>query len=150
MEPLLHWISEHGFDLIGSAGIVASFGFTAVSFRKDGSSRRVANLLTLATAHRQIWSELYDRPDLGRILKRSPNLIREPVTEEESLFVNFLLQHLNATWQAMNEGEFRTKQGIQRDIREFFLLPIPRAVWEKSKAYHDTEFVRFVDRCRVA
>lgn len=145
MEILLHWVREHGFDLLGSVGIIASLGFTTLSFRKEESSRRIGNLLTLTAAHRDIWSQLFNRPDLARILEPNPDLIKKPVTDEEDLFVTFLLLHLNATWQAMEEGVFRTRQAVTRDIRWFFSRPIPRSVWEKSKEFQDEDFVRFVE-----
>ena len=148
MEILLHWVKEHGFDLLGSVGIIASLGFTAFSVRKDESSRRIGNLLTLTAAHRDIWTQLFTRPELGRILEAIPDLTQKPVTNEEALFVTFLVLHLNATWQAMEEGVFRTRQAVARDIRWFFARPIPKSVWEKSKAFQDVEFAHFVEECR--
>jgi hypothetical protein len=32
------------------------------------------------------------------------------------------------------------------DVREFFSLPLPRAVWEKTKKNRNRRFVRFVER----
>ena len=148
MEILLHWIENHGFDLVGVIGIIASLGFTAFSFKKDESSRRIGNLLALTSAHRDIWSQLFSRPELARILETEADLVRKPVTNEEALFVTFLLMHLNSTWQAMEEGVFRTRQAVARDIRWFFARPIPKSVWEKSKAFQDPAFVRFVEECR--
>ncbi len=148
MEILLHWIKEHGFDLVGVVGIMASLGFTTISFRKDESSRRIGNLLALTSAHRDIWSQLFTRPELARILETDVDLVRKPVTNEESIFVTFLVLHLNVTWQAMEEGVFRTRQAVVRDIRWFFARPIPKSVWEKSKAFQDPKFVRFVEESR--
>ena len=148
MEILLHWVREHGFDLLGAVGIIASLGFTAFSVRKEESSRRIGNLLALTAAHRDIWTQLFTRPELGRILEALPDLTQKAVTNEEALFVTFLVLHLNATWQAMDEGMFRTRQAVARDVRWFFSRPIPRSVWDKSKAFQDPEFVRFVEDCR--
>lgn len=148
MEILLHWIREHGFDLVWVVGIIASLGFTALSFRKDESTRRIGNLLALTTAHRDIWTNLYQRPELTRVLDAQADLIWQPVTDQEALFVTFLVLHINATWQAMQEGVFRTRQAIAEDIRWLFSLPIPKAVWEKSKLLQDEDFVRFVEKCR--
>ena len=107
---------------------MASLGFTAISFRKDESSRRIGNLLALTSAHRDIWSQLFTRPELDRILETDVDLVRKPETNEESLFVTFLVLHLNATRQAMEEGVFRTRQAVARDIRWFFARPIPKSV----------------------
>jgi hypothetical protein len=148
MEIVLHWISEHGFDLLGSFGLIASLAFTTLSFRKDESSRRIGNLLELTAAHRDIWSQLFVRPELARILEPDVDLVMRPVTNEEALFMTLLLLHLNATWQALDEGVFRTRQAVARDIRWFFSLPIPKSVWEKSKAFQDPAFAQFVEECR--
>ena len=145
---IYHWILGHGFDLLGSIGIIASLGFTAVSARQDDRSRRIGNLLALTAAHRDIWTQLFNRSELARILEADPDLERRPVTNEEALFVTFLLLHLNTTWQAMEEGVFRTRQAVARDIRWFFSRPIPRSVWEKSKSFQDEDFARFVEECR--
>lgn len=147
MEILLHWIGEHGFDLLGATGIVCSLLYTARSFRADETSRRIANLLTLTTAHREIWTTLYTRPEIKRVLDPKADLYRKPMSDEEALFVTLLLLHLNATWQATKEGVFRTKQAIEEDIRWFFSLPIPKAVWERSKMLQDSDFVEFVEQC---
>jgi hypothetical protein len=32
------------------------------------------------------------------------------------------------------------------DAGEFFSLPLPRAVWEKTKKFRNPRFVRFVER----
>ena len=36
--------------------------------------------------------------------------------------------------------------GLESDIKDFFNLPVPRTVWNKSKALRDIEFVRFVEQ----
>jgi hypothetical protein len=38
-------------------------------------------------------------------------------------------------------------QGLQKDIRDFFMLPIPKAVWEKIKPFQDGDFIVFVESC---
>jgi len=38
--------------------------------------------------------------------------------------------------------------GLKKDVREFFSLPIPRAVWNEMKSYQDSDFVRFVEEAR--
>ena len=145
MELLLHWIREHGFDLLGAGGIVASLSFTGLAFRKDEQARHVSNLLAIVAAHREIWSELYSRPELARVLDARVNVALAPVTTEEALFVSFLLNHLNASFQAAKAKMFAPVGAMEHDIRSFFSLPTPRAVWEKSRALQDEDFVAFVE-----
>lgn len=146
MEQLLHWVTGHGFDLLGAGGIIASLCFTAVSFRNEDKSRRIANLFAITEAHRNIWTQIYSRPALARVLQPKPNLREHPVTDEEALFITFVLLHLSATYRAMREGMFKTQQAIEGDIRWFFALPIPKSVWFASKSLLEPDFVEFVDR----
>ena len=39
-------------------------------------------------------------------------------------------------------------EGFRRDIAQFFSLPVPRDVWEKSKVLQNDDFVAFVESCR--
>lgn len=146
----LHWIADHGFELLQAVGIIGSLGFTAAAFRQDDRSRRISNLLTLTAEHRDIWTQVYRRPSLTRVLTPQVDLIRNPITNEEALFVTFLILHLAATYHAIREGLFETRQALDRDIQWFFSLPIPRRVWESSKGFQDEEFVRFVEQSRQA
>jgi hypothetical protein len=36
---------------------------------------------------------------------------------------------------------------LRRDVAQFFSLPIPRAVWEKTKVTQNDDFVAFVESC---
>ncbi len=74
-----------------------------------------------------------------------PNLSCKPVTVEESLFVGFLILHLNSAYQAIRNGVMDAPEGLANDIRTFFALPIPRTVWEKKRCYLDAKFVSFVE-----
>lgn len=143
---IIHWAGGHGFDLLEAVGIIASLCFTAVSFRNDDKSRRIGNLFAIVEAHRNIWTQLYTRPALVRVLQPKVNLREQPVTDEEAVFINLLLQHMSATYRAMREGMFQTQQSIEGDIRWFFALPIPKSVWFASKSLLEPDFVEFVER----
>ncbi len=136
-------------ELLQAVGIIASLGFTTAAFIKDDASRRIANLLTVTKGHRDIWSEIYRRPELSRVLKYSVDLGHHPVTDEEAIFVTFLLHHLGTIFRATRVGMFSTRQALNRDIRWFLNLPIPRHVWEESRDFLEPDFVEFVERHRV-
>ena len=40
------------------------------------------------------------------------------------------------------------QEGLRSDICSFFSLPIPQAVWEKTKLFQNDDFVEFVESCR--
>ena len=79
------------------------------------------------------------------MLDRSADLTQQPASVEEDLFVNFLILHVNSTHRAMREGMYVKPEGLQKDLRFFFSLPIPQAVWRTVRPFHDKDFVRFVE-----
>lgn len=142
---MLGLIGAHWFDLLQTAGILVGF-FTAIdSLWADTRERKIANLFALTKAHREIWSRLYDREELGRVLAWSVNLEREPATPEEELFVHTLILHLRTAFKARDLGMQFDDDAVEADIRQFFSRPIPNAVWEQTKAFQDRRFIEFVD-----
>jgi hypothetical protein len=61
------------------------------------------------------------------------------------LFVTTIVAHLSTVFRAMKHGEFVKLEGVKNDVREFFTLPIPKAVWEKLKPFQDANFAKFVE-----
>lgn len=113
--------------------------------RKDERARKIGNLIAVKQQYREIWEKLYDHPKFFRILKSEVDLKRQPITEEERLLVKFIIFNLDTIYRSMKSGVFVHLEGLQKDVREFYSLPIPKAVWEKIKPYQDAEFVRFVE-----
>src|SRR5260221_13307070 len=64
----LNWASDNWFILLQSLGIIGGLLFTAASLRLDEKTRRVGNLMAITKNHREIWTALYDRPELSRVL----------------------------------------------------------------------------------
>ena len=141
----LPWIAQHWFDLLQTVGIVGGLLFTAYAVRKDERGRRILNLIYINQQYSSIWRELYERPELSRILKKDVDLNKEPVSNEEQLFVKMLILHLDTVRRATKAGVFVKIQGLQKDVREFFAFPIPRVVWEKIKSSQDADFAKFVE-----
>lgn len=139
------WLSSHLFSLIQVIGIVGGLTFTAMSFQMDARSRKVSNLLAITKSHREIWSELYEHPELARTLEAKRDLAREPIRPEEELFVKMLILHLNSAFYASRYRELIQPEGLSRDIQEFFSLPVPRVVWDRLRPLQDKNFVRFVE-----
>jgi hypothetical protein len=121
------WLAEHWLDLAQTAGIIGGLLFTAHALRRDEKARAITNTIAVNEQYSQIWHEFYARPELARILKKDVDLNRQPVSNDEALFVKI--------------------QGLQKDIRDFLTLPIPKSVWEKIKPFQDGDFVAFVERC---
>jgi hypothetical protein len=142
------WFAEHWFDLVQTVGIVGGLFFTAAVLRSGTKTQRIANLLTITSNHREIWKEFPRRPELARVLDASADLIKQPITPDEAEFVNFVILHLSSVYYAMKDGIVIKLECLRQDVRTFFFLPLPRAVWEKSKILQNEDFVEFVETCR--
>lgn len=144
---ILGRVAEHSFDILQTVSILAGFFTAAFTIRANTRERKIANLFALTNAHREIWSLLYERKELSRVLSKSVNLRTDPVTTEEELFVHTLILHLRAAFKARELGMQFDDGAVAADVREMFVLPIPRDVWERSNVFQDSDFVAFVERC---
>ena len=142
----LNWLTHNWFTFLQSAGIIGSLVFTAMALLIDAKERRISNLFVLTKQHRDIWTQLYRRPDLARVLDPDPDLQSEPVTDEEEIFVSLLILHLSSAHAAMRVDMFKRPEGIEADIQEFFSYPIPRKIWDKLRLLQEDEFVAFVEK----
>jgi hypothetical protein len=145
----LQWVSENWFILLQSLGIIGGLVFTALSLQLDAKARRIGNLMAITKNHREIWRDLYDRPELARVLEGNLDSNQTAVTRKEEWFIRFLIAHLNTVYHALKSGVVISLEGLEKDIRWFFSLPLPKAVWEKMKPMQDKSFVEYVERCRM-
>lgn len=142
------WIATHWLDLLQSVGIVASLLFSQLSFRADAAARKVSNTFIVTAHHREIWSQIFRHPELVRVLQKKVDLEKEAVTAAEEAFVLTLIHHLSATVEAIDAGALAAPEGLRKDVRSFFSLPIPKEVWDRRKGIQDKRFVAFVERAR--
>ena len=143
----LRWITENWVTALNAVGVVGGLFFTAASFRSEARTRRIANLLAITRNHRDIWSDFYRRPELARVLDASTDLTKRPVTREEEIFVNLIILHTSSAFYAMKDKLVTKVEGLRRDVRWFFSMPIPSAVWERVKEFQNGAFVAFVEQC---
>jgi hypothetical protein len=141
------WLAEHWFDLAQTTGIIGGLLFTALALYRDEKARMITNTIAVNEQYSQIWHEFYERPELARILKKDVDLNQQPVSNDEALFVKTLLLHLDVVRRTMAAGIFVKIQGLQKDIRDFLTLPIPKYIWDKIKPFQDRDFVAFVESC---
>ena len=139
------WLTDNWFDLLQSAGIIGGFWFAAQSYRFDTKVRKVGNYFELVRHHREIWSQLYERPEIARVLDPDPDLAKEPITTEEELFVTQIILHVSGFVRATREGAVDSLDGAEIDICEFFTKPIPKSVWRKQERFQDPELANLVN-----
>ena len=142
------WFATHWFDFLQSAGIVGALVFNLVGLREQATARRVSNLITLTQQHREIWREYLRRPDLHRVREQTVDLLAFPMTPAEITFVKFIIVHLVTAYKASLLNETEELGRIAEDVREFFSLPIPAAVWETLRNVQSEDFVKFVEDSR--
>src|SRR5205085_6010001 len=140
-----NWFQDNWFTLLQSLGIIGGLFFTGVSLLIDAKVRRVGNLFEVTKQHREIWTSLYSKPELKRVIDPKADVTVASVTDEEELFVNFLILHLASNYRAGKAGMFTLRAELHADISDFFSQPIPREVWSRMKRFQDKDFVQFVE-----
>jgi hypothetical protein len=142
---IVEWISQNWFSLFSSLGIIGGLWFTAVSLRSETKTRRIANLLTITANYREIWKELFHSPELARVIDPNADVAKQPVTPQEELFVGQVISHINSVFYATNDDLVIEWEGLRRDVAQFLSLPIPKAVWIKTKLLQNQNFAAFID-----
>jgi hypothetical protein len=145
MGDMAQWFTENWFNLFSSLGIIGGLWFTAVSLRSETKTRRIANLLTITANYREIWKELFHCPELARVIDPKANLAKQPVTPQEELFVGQVISHINSVFYATNDDLVIEWENWRRDIAQFLSLPIPKAVWIKTKLLQNRDFAAFIE-----
>ena len=139
------WISQNWFNLLSVAGIICSLWFAAVSLRSETKTRRVANLLAITANHREVWKEFFGKPELARVIEPSADVRTQPVTPAEEFFVNMVISHTSSVYEALKDELVIKQENLRRDIKSFFSLPVPNAVWTKSKLLQNQDFAAFIE-----
>ena len=139
------WISQNFFNLFSAAGIIGGLWFTAISLRSETKTRRVANLLTITANHREVWKEFFGKPELARVIEPSANVEKQPVTPAEEFFVNMVISHTSSVYEALKDDLVIKQENLRRDVKSFFSLPVPNAVWTKTKLLQNQDFAAFID-----
>jgi hypothetical protein len=142
---VLEWISQNWFNLFSSAGIIGGLWLTAVSLRSETKTRRIANLLTITANHREVWKELFTSPELARVIDPAVNLVKNPVTPAEKYFVSMIISHTSSVYEALKDELVTEQEGLRRDVKVFFSMPIPKAVWNNTKLLQNQDFAAFIE-----
>jgi hypothetical protein len=153
MGAFSSWVDGNWFNLIQTVGIMGSLCLTAVASNqqakasnREAKSKEVENLLTIAEQHQELWRGVAQRKDLERIFQPDGNALAKQATVVEMEFLNSVIVHFQTGWWIAKGGGITTLEEIREDARSFFTLPLPHAVWEKTKQSRNREFVRFIDR----
>jgi hypothetical protein len=146
MGGIHSWVEFNWFNLIQTAGIMGSLWLTAAAAAREAKAREIENLLTIGQHHRELWSGAYQRPELQRIFQANSDALAIPPKVAEEEFLNLVIVQYQITWSIAKTGGLVTLKELAADMRGFFSLPLPHAVWEKTRDYRNQQFVRFVER----
>ena len=145
------WIYQNWFNIF-TVFFGSGLWFAAFSIRKDAEirkeevkARKVANLLAITANHREIWKEFLNNPKLARVHDATADTKAMPVTDVERVFVNLVILHTNSVYYTMNNQLVVEYEGLRRDIEQFFSLPVPKAVWRKTKPLQNQDFAAFIE-----
>lgn len=142
---ITRWLVHHGESLLESIGIIGGLLFTGIALHRDSRARRVENLFTITQHHRELWRMGAENPSLARVLIPERDVLNEPPSPQERLFVRSLILHLGTVYRAIKLDEILQPQGLEGDVRSFFLKPVPRLVWGDEKRFQDHDFVVYVE-----
>ncbi len=145
LMELAAWTIERWKEIFEIGGTLAALLFTGVALHIDARVRRAQTIIEITKQHRELWVHFYDRPGLAGLLDKKRDMAAHPLADEEVHFVNFLLNHLRATFYARIAGIFVQPECLKDDIGEFFSFPATRAAWERQKGSHEPKFVAFVE-----
>lgn len=144
------WITTNWLDLVQTVAILGGYLLTRRSSKEEARQRRVTNRNEMTKNHREISMLRFSHPELGRVEDRVVDLKLKPITTLEKWFVHLHVLHLANNYRTAKDGMFSLPEEITMDIANFFSRPIPRAVWEMMRPFHDKDFVRFIDEHRDA
>ena len=139
------WFTENWFNLFSSLGIIGGLWFTAVSLRSETKTRRIANLLAITANYREVWKEFFRSPELTRVIDPAADVAKQPVTPEEEMFVGLIISQMSSVYYATKDELLIKLEGSRRDMKLFFSLPVPKAVWTKSKLLQNQDFAAFIE-----
>ncbi|MEM9678967.1 MAG: hypothetical protein AAF901_01475 [Bacteroidota bacterium] len=138
------FLLKNWFDLLQSVFIIGGFALSYAALRNDFRSSRVEHLLQLNQSYREIWAKTYAQPELLRIKKSEVDLVKQPITETERRLVKEGILHMRAVYEAI-QFKLLSKSKAEKDITGYLRLPIPNAIWQEVKGYHDRRFVSYID-----
>ena len=138
------FLLKNWFDLLQSIFIFGGFMLSFIALRNDIRSRKIEHLFQINQSYREIWSKTYTYPELLRIRETDIDLKINPITEPERRMIREMIIHIYAIYEAIQNNQIE-KGEMDKDIYDFLHLPIPKAIWEEVKIYHNKQFIDYID-----
>jgi hypothetical protein len=146
------WLSQNWFYILSTVIGFGGLWFAAFSIRKaaqaqeeEAKARRISNLLAITANHRELWKECFHNSKLARVIDPAANVAKQPITSAEEIFMSMAISHTSSTYEALKDELVTKQDGFRRDVKSFFSLPVPRAVWIKTKLLQNQDFAAFIE-----
>lgn len=156
MRGILAWVDSNWFSILQSIGIVGGLIFTGKTIRdaartqRDATEeRKVSNILEFDARHQNIWSDLYQREDLRRILEEQNDFLKGVVTPVEFQYLRQKVVQFQVGWELAKISKPEEIDAVVRDAAKFFSRPLSRRVWNKVKGLGNPKFVELVDEAMM-
>lgn len=140
------WGIEQWKGILEIGSPVVALVFAGLALVIDARVRRAQTIIEITKQHRELWTYFHERPALAHLLDKNRDLTVHPLADEEVHFVNFLVNHLRATFYANRAGIYAQPECIAEDIQSFFSYPAVLAAWQAKKKSHEPKFVAFIER----
>ena len=148
------WVLENWLNIITAVSSIGGLWFAGFAIHKDAKvrkdetkARKGANQLTITANHRELWKVPLLYPALTRVVDPLADVEKHPVTPEEEFFMSMVISHTSSTFVVLNDELLTAQEGLRRDVRSFFSLPVPNAVWLKTKRLQNQDFAAFITSC---
>jgi hypothetical protein len=139
------WLAENWFDAVSTVGIVGSLWIAILSLRADAKAKRVSNLIALTRNYLEIRKEHAHNPKLVRVDDPTADVSKQPVTGAEESFVCMVINQASSAYETLKDDLLVKQEGQRLDVKSFFSLPVPNAVWTKVKTLQNPDFAAFID-----
>jgi hypothetical protein len=146
------WISQNWFNIVVAVCSLGGLWFSAFTIRQNTQAQREetkaqksSNLLAITANHREVWKEFFGKPELARVIEPSADVRKLPITAAEEFFVNMVISHTSSVYETLKDDLLVKQENLRRDVKSFFSLPVPKAVWTKTKLLQNQDFAAFID-----
>ncbi|MDR3548572.1 MAG: hypothetical protein P4M11_09980 [Candidatus Pacebacteria bacterium] len=139
------WLAENWFDVLSTVGIIGSLWIAIITLRSDAKAKRTSNLIALTANYIEIRKEHAHNPKLIRVDDPAADVEKQPVTPAEESFVCLAINHASSAYETLKDDLLVKQEGQRLDLKSFFSLLVPNAVWTKVKTLQNPDFAAFTD-----
>jgi hypothetical protein len=136
--------------LFQTVGIIFSIWIGIYNIGRAIRLEKLRSLSDITKANRDLLTfYISNQEKLSRVFSNDlkSGLDIDPVSLEEKFYVNLLILHFNVIFNSIENSISPEIENLEIDIGGFLTLPLPNAVWNKSRIYQNKKFAAFVDSC---